>query len=190
MTTNDDFSFIRFLKVVKTLYESSSFTQLGKTVRTALRRPGGEPSIDEEDSVLDESSAVVNQSMTLEQVETLSDPPVEQNNILRALAACTSPKDMPECSGLGNSDKSSPNKSGSQNQIVDSSDGPASQSLLEQVMSCTLHIDGDYSDEDTYHGHDDETYGTDTLGETTTYDSLTDDGYESNRQRRSRTRRR
>ena len=33
---NEDFSFVRFLKVVKTLYESSTFTQLGKTVGSAL----------------------------------------------------------------------------------------------------------------------------------------------------------
>jgi len=33
---NDNFSFVRFLKVVKTLYESSTFTQLGKTVGSAL----------------------------------------------------------------------------------------------------------------------------------------------------------
>lgn len=33
---NDDFSFVRFLKVVKTLYDSSTFTQLGKTVGLAL----------------------------------------------------------------------------------------------------------------------------------------------------------
>jgi hypothetical protein len=36
LTTNSDFSFVRFLKVVKTLYESSTFTQLGKTVGSAL----------------------------------------------------------------------------------------------------------------------------------------------------------
>lgn len=36
MIQNDDFSFVRFLKVVKTLYESSTFTQLGKTFRSAL----------------------------------------------------------------------------------------------------------------------------------------------------------
>lgn len=36
MTMNEDFSFIRFLKVVKTLYEASTFTQLGKTMGQAL----------------------------------------------------------------------------------------------------------------------------------------------------------
>lgn len=36
MAVDDDFSFVRFLKVVKSLYESSTFTQLGKTVGTVL----------------------------------------------------------------------------------------------------------------------------------------------------------
>jgi Caspase domain len=36
LSMNEDFSFVRFLKVVKTLYESSTFTQLGKTVGSAL----------------------------------------------------------------------------------------------------------------------------------------------------------
>lgn len=36
MTLNNDFSFVRFLKVVKTLYESSVFTRIGKTVGSEL----------------------------------------------------------------------------------------------------------------------------------------------------------
>jgi len=35
-SVNTDFSFVRFLKVIKTLYESSTFTQLGKTVHCVL----------------------------------------------------------------------------------------------------------------------------------------------------------
>jgi len=46
MKQSEDFSFVRFLKVVKTLYESSTFTQLGKTVGSAL----GEQSAIEESS--------------------------------------------------------------------------------------------------------------------------------------------
>jgi len=37
LTMNENFSFVRFLKVVKNLYEASAFTQLGKTVGSALR---------------------------------------------------------------------------------------------------------------------------------------------------------
>lgn len=67
-------------------------------------------------------------------------------------------------------------------------------SLLDQVMACTLGTaDGDFSDDDTYGPSvlDDETLGTDTLGENTTYDSFTDadDGYESPRRRQNRSRR-
>lgn len=36
MSFNNDFSFVRFLKVVKTLYESSVFTRIGKTVGSEL----------------------------------------------------------------------------------------------------------------------------------------------------------
>lgn len=36
MSQNNDFSFVRFLKVVKTLYESSIFTRIGKTVGSEL----------------------------------------------------------------------------------------------------------------------------------------------------------
>lgn len=36
MSLNNDFSFVRLLKVVKTLYESSVFTKIGKTVGTEL----------------------------------------------------------------------------------------------------------------------------------------------------------
>ena len=58
-------------------------------------------------------------------------------------------------------------------------------SLLDQVMACTLgNVDGgDFSDDDTF--------GTDTIGENTTYDSYTDadDGYEPPSRRRGRSRR-
>lgn len=51
LAVNDDFSFVRFLKVVKTLYESSTFTQLGKTVGSVLK-DGKE----EDDDILDGDS--------------------------------------------------------------------------------------------------------------------------------------
>lgn len=38
MSLNNDFSFVRFLKVVKTLYESSVFTRIGKTVGAELEK--------------------------------------------------------------------------------------------------------------------------------------------------------
>ena len=53
LSMNEDFSFVRFLKVVKTLYESSTFTQLGRTVGSALNplsTPSYSTKLDEETS--------------------------------------------------------------------------------------------------------------------------------------------
>ena len=36
MTINDNFSFVIFLKVIQNLYKASTFTQLGKTVGSAI----------------------------------------------------------------------------------------------------------------------------------------------------------
>ena len=55
MKQSEDFSFVRFLKVVKTLYESSVFTQLGRTVGTAL---GQQPVIQEATSE-EEGSTII-----------------------------------------------------------------------------------------------------------------------------------
>jgi hypothetical protein len=49
MSQNDDFSFVRFLKVVKTLYESSTFTQLGRTVGSALNTGNAQKDFDDQD---------------------------------------------------------------------------------------------------------------------------------------------
>jgi Caspase domain len=57
MVHNDDFSFVRFLKVVKTLYESCTFTQLGRTVGSALTSSNNLPrEIVEEDHSQTENS--------------------------------------------------------------------------------------------------------------------------------------
>merc|ERR1711865_933469 len=55
MTQSDDFSIVRFLKVIKTLYESCTFTQLGKTVGTAL---GMQPILDSSDEEEDEEEGI------------------------------------------------------------------------------------------------------------------------------------
>lgn len=115
--------------------------------------------------------------------ETISGPSAQQG-ILRALAACTSPRDMPECAmDKISGEKKEDNKA--RKGQVEKAPSSANASLLEQVMSCTLgHTGGDYFSDD------DDTLGTDTLDETTTYDSLTDDGYYSSRNHRNRGRRR
>ena len=51
MSLNNDFSFVRLLKVVKTLYESSVFTRIGKTVGTELDKQA--PARSEEDLMIE-----------------------------------------------------------------------------------------------------------------------------------------
>jgi hypothetical protein len=181
LSTNDDFSFIRFLKVVKTLYESSTFTQLGKTVGTALRKPSD---FIEENTIVEESADELGSHETMDKADETISGPSAQQGILRALQACTSPRNMPECTTDENSVEKKEDSKDRKGQIQKATSS-ANTSLLEQVMSCTLgHTGGEYFSDD------DDTLGTDTLGETTTYDSLTDDGYESNRGHRNRGRRR
>lgn len=68
---NDDFSFVRFLKVVKTLYESSTFTQLGKTVGSVLNVKEDDDEIVDGDSYnrdLDEESEKMRQETVFEAI--------------------------------------------------------------------------------------------------------------------------
>jgi hypothetical protein len=175
MTRNDDFSFIRFLKVVKTLYESSTFTQLGNTVGTALRKP---VDVIEENSVaeglIDEDGSVA----TMEKCEEVLSPPPAQQGILSALAACTS---RTSCDMNEDDQKHDKLRKARSRDTHPTSN----TSFLDHVMSCALGNNGE-----DYFSEDDDTVGTETLGETTTYDSLTDDGYESHKGRKHRGRRR
>ena len=60
MVPNEDFSFVRFLKVIKTLYESCTFTQLGRTVGSALTYGNNIPqgiSEEEDESEVEDSYA-------------------------------------------------------------------------------------------------------------------------------------
>lgn len=60
MSLNNDFSFVRFLKVVKTLYESSVFTRIGKTVGNELNK---QVPIKDDDTVIE----------TVDSLETMPD---------------------------------------------------------------------------------------------------------------------
>ena len=59
---NEDFSFVRFLRVVKTLYESSTFTQLGRTVGSALNPLAMHLTMNDDESRKSGRSAKNNQS--------------------------------------------------------------------------------------------------------------------------------
>ena len=89
MDVDGDFSFVRFLKVIKSLYESSTFTQLGKTVGTVLNDnvyDEGESSDDDDDN---ESDGGCSLETVDEEEEKKSGPGV----LSHAFAACVSPPD-------------------------------------------------------------------------------------------------
>eukprot|EP00934_Nitzschia_sp_Nitz4_P001103 Nitzschia sp. Nitz4//scaffold70_size99833//28238//30363//NITZ4_004591-RA/size99833-processed-gene-0.7-mRNA-1//1//CDS//3329557123//1103//frame0 len=137
LTQNDDFSFVRFLKVVKTLYESSTFTQLGKTVGSALN-PGVAPRDGEE---TDDGTY----SYTDKESE-FSHPDDEDNMRLQirdngtalvdAFLGCTSPR----------AEEETPKKSKKENDqlTLDSRSGP---SFFEQMINCTLGAEVDEADD-------------------------------------------
>lgn len=74
MSLNDDFSFVRFLKVVKTLYESSVFTRIGKTVGNELNK---QIPIKDDDTVIE----------TVDSLETMqeNEQPVTRKSFFESL---------------------------------------------------------------------------------------------------------
>lgn len=133
LSLNKDFSFIRFLKVVKTLYESSTFTQLGKTVGSAL---GPSSSPDNMESVRRErerSSSKYSAKRNVERGETIFD------TLARA------------CTSVHFDHKT--NSKRTDNSIEEIRDKPSSDagSLIEKVLNCTMmERDEDYSYEDSF----------------------------------------
>lgn len=136
MILNKDFSFVRFLKVVKTLYESSVFTQLGKTVGSAL---GPLSPLEEVVSSRREREKNADKRYTNgsdERGETIFD--VLAN-------ACTAVRFDNKMCRTGRADCS----------IIDEErkDKAASDagSLIEKVLNCTMmEREEDFSDEDSF----------------------------------------
>eukprot|EP00521_Asterionellopsis_glacialis_P006907 CAMPEP_0195289710 /NCGR_PEP_ID=MMETSP0707-20130614/5871_1 /TAXON_ID=33640 /ORGANISM="Asterionellopsis glacialis, Strain CCMP134" /LENGTH=589 /DNA_ID=CAMNT_0040349741 /DNA_START=356 /DNA_END=2125 /DNA_ORIENTATION=- len=170
MSLNDDFSFVRFLKVVKTLYESSIFTQLGNTVGSALTQPVAGHSRDESeykeyDAGRDENATIV----------TDRD---DETNVINADGAF--------CFGLTSPKKEKPPKKSTGGDTVDTrtlaTSSGAGQSFFEQLVNCTMGHSADGSDDDySYDGKS---------GDASTFDTGTDTEHESlHRRRRGRRRR-
>jgi hypothetical protein len=187
MSPNDDFSFVRFLKVVKTLYESSTFTQLGRTVGSALNPSHGmaSPSTDDEETFakLDRQKQVGES-----EDEKNIDATKSTNTLLNVLAFCTSPQNtIGDEKRKRNKERKTKSPEGD-SMTLDTRD-TRNQSLLEQVLNCTFaQGDDPFSDDDTYQTKDERSYGSQTHDDST-YDSNTEDGYESSRRGRSRKRR-
>lgn len=164
MVQSEDFSFVRFLKVVKTLYESSTFTQLGRTVGTALgQQPVGNGSFDEEGTV--EEPRRTRQGIDRSSTDEL--PATEgQNSLFPSM--CLTPRSM-----------------------VDPKTGKTMEqdalSLLEKVFGCTFLApegEDELSDAETYGNN---TFDDDNTMQNSTFDSVSDGEY--NNKRRSRARR-
>ena len=171
MGINHDFSFIRFLKVVKTLYESSIFTQLGNTVGQALNnKPLGNrlndfDSIDEEDE--DDSSLLNDETMETADENTLT-AEAPKISLLSALTACTSPTQDNKTDGAKQGQTSNGGTNGTLRK---------SNSLFDQVMnSCGVGHEEDEWDDDIYHSD-----GANPPMDT--FDSLTDDELHSYKER-------
>ena len=216
LSLNDDFSFVRFLKVVRTLYESSTFTQLGKTVGSVLNHnpnqqaasPKNHQFLSDTDDDDEGRSAITGQesAVTESDERAIAAKSAVQGSLLSSLIACGSPAANATTEGI---DITRALKKDSSKRKMDalvpfedqSQAAPASsQSLLEQMMgsktplveqliNCTLaHGDDDYSDDDdTYNDRtiDGASYS---LGGSSTFDTMTDDGSRSAPARRNRRR--
>jgi hypothetical protein len=125
---NEEFSFVRFLKVVRTLYETSTFTQLGKTVGSALtpapipKRPRAKKVNAEEDTT----------------IKIASPNSISIFDVIDKACHITQSRSSP---------------SSKQNGTISKRQNVPSQSLMDQVMSCTLAAhpdDEDWDDDDTF----------------------------------------
>lgn len=213
LAQNDDFSYVRFLKVVRTLYESSTFTQLGKTVGSVLNTSPNQSATSpkqiesvtsdteaEEDTGDEEDEEALEQDMTVvtrDEGTLASASKTEQISLFSSLVSCTSPAGAASNKSKNNK-KSKKDKKSSQALVPFEEQSevasPRSQSLLEQMLgtrtplveqliNCTLA-----HGEDDY--SDDDTFasrtieGSYSLGGSSTFDTFTDDGCGPGRHRR------
>jgi hypothetical protein len=160
---NEEFSFVRFLKVVKTLYETSTFTQLGKTVGSALAPtpPPKRTRAKKVDAEEDISAEVASPN-------SISIFDVIDKACIMTQSKNSSPK---------------PNRTVSKRQTA------PSQSLMDQVMGCSLVTnaeDEDSDGDDTFNTrtYDDQSF--DTEGMSYSMASVTDDEEVKKQSRRRR----
>jgi hypothetical protein len=170
---NDNFSFVRFLKVVKTLYDASTFTLLGQTVGSALNL--GIQAAESELSDAVDADAILDTETHKRHLV------MSQDCILDALSdACRGPQQSGVCNGSPLAFDGA----------VAKRDDASKPSLLEQVMNCTFIVNPEdefFSDDET------DTYKTRTEEESEgaqeSFETLTDDDddFETSKRRRSRT---
>ncbi|KAG7353489.1 caspase domain containing protein [Nitzschia inconspicua] len=166
MVQSEDFSFVRFLKVVKTLYESSTFTQLGRTVGSALgQQPVGNGSFDD-DGTAGETTHTrqeIERSLT-DEVRASG----EKSSLFPSLCLSTIRPDMKQ------------GKNAEQDAL----------SLLEKVFGCHFLVpegEDEMSDEETY---GDNTFDDDNTMQNSTFDSVSEGEYNNKRRGKPRRHRR
>jgi hypothetical protein len=186
MTMNLDFSFIRFLKVVKTLYETSTFTQLGKTVGSALgplALANMTTAESTEENGHDENERL--KRVTSNEGSTLFDALVEACSPGRKLSP-TSMDDLSPTSQTAHEDEK-------KSEELTHGRHVRGDSLFERVINCTLlgapEEEEGSDDEDTFktRTYDENSYYEESYTEN---DSSEDDEYQEQRARRSRRSRR
>lgn len=172
MTTNEDFSFVRFLKVVKTLYETSTFTQLGKTVGSALK-PGNSMLDSKDEAEMDKNGQTRHRSKR-DRIK-----PVHDTFFDAITDVCKPAAD--NCDNIQ-----------TLTDELAKRDGAPKQSLLEQVMNCTLL--SHHPEQEDYYTDDEDTYKTrteeDTDDATESFESLTDEDEDYNNKRQKSGKRR
>jgi hypothetical protein len=161
---NEEFSFVRFLKVVRTLYETSTFTQLGKTVGSALT-PAPPPKRSRAKKLNAEEDTAVKIS---------SPNSVSIYDVIDKACHITQ--------------STSPSK---RNGTISKIQTVSSQSLMDQVMSCTLVAhpdDEDWDDDDTFNTRtdDEQSYNTEGMSyESAASGTEDDEPKKQSRRRRS-----
>jgi hypothetical protein len=165
LSMNEEFSFVRFLKVVRTLYESSTFTQLGKTVGSALT-PAQPPKRLRAKKVNAEEDIAV---------KTTSPNSVSIFDVIDKACHITQSR-----SSLSN-----------QNGTASKRHNIPSQSLMDQVMSCTLVAqpdDEDWDDDDTFNTrtYDELSFDTQGISYESTASAAEDDDESRKQSRRMR----
>lgn len=169
---NEDFSFVRFLKVVKTLYESSTFTQLGKTVGSALNPLSGPIYSNKLDDESKKGGRASNRNKD-------SKKPISpgSDSIFDAFTDA--------CSAV---QKDTVGRDESMRSKEDQKTVSRKDNLFEQMIKgCNLlssPAEDEFSDEDTFktRTEDDHSY----FSEGESFETMTDDGYESRRRSKRR----
>ena len=190
MKQSEDFSFVRFLKVVKTLYESSTFTQLGKTVGSALGQQSAiEGSSDEEDDNNADAAVV---EMTYSQDAMIKSNTEEMQGTGSFFQSICSPRtsatakqsNTEEMQGSESFFQSlcSPriSETNTNDKIVDNNDEDALTTIVK-MLGCNFIVQDLESE---YLLDEEGTYANET------FDSMSDDEYRRASRRRSRRKRR